>query len=233
MGEASRSTPHRYCGTAAGAAGNHGKHAPVCVVFVPQRCDFVLRTGPAVGLIYPMFSRFPQSAVGVGDLGIEISIQVPKPALRGNRPRGEDYPRTAGGPTAGGPTAEDRGSDRSTGPSRQPLQSTPRSRRNDMAFPGYKTAAWRRVRARHLRQQPACCWCGSTERLVVDHIKSVRERPNLWETPWNLRTLCSGCHEKRSHRDGHRGRKARLVFQCGLDGFPIDADHPWNKPRGS
>ena len=105
---------------------------------------------------------------------------------------------------------------------------------NDMAFPGYHTAAWRRVRAEKLRQQPCCEWCGASgPGLHVDHVVAVKDRPDRWADLDGLRVLCPSCHNRRSHRDGHRGRKARPVFQCGADGFPVDPGHPWNRREGS
>ena len=90
------------------------------------------------------------------------------------------------------------------------------------------------MRAQKLRQQPCCEWCGAKgPGLHVDHIKSVRQRPDLWDDLSNLRVLCASCHEKRSNRDGHRGKAPQQVFECDESGFPIGADHPWNRPRGS
>ena len=92
-----------------------------------------------------------------------------------------------------------------------------------MRWPGYKSQAWRRVRADVIK--PRCEWCGSPDRLMVDHIRDVRTHPELWDDPSNLRTLCLSCHNRRSHRDGHRGRPALATPRIGLDGRRI-TDEP-------
>ena len=41
-----------------------------------------------------------------------------------------------------------------------------------------------------------CAWCGSTEKLECDHIKSVRDFPQLIHDLDNGRVLCLSCHKK-------------------------------------
>jgi 5-methylcytosine-specific restriction endonuclease McrA len=77
-------------------------------------------------------------------------------------------------------------------------------------------AAWRKVRASHLRTEPLCRFCRAAGLLVpaevVDHIEPIAARPDLRLDMTNLRSLCA------SHRDsltatqmaaGHGGMVAR------------------------
>lgn len=65
-----------------------------------------------------------------------------------------------------------------------------------------------------------CKFCGATGRyMYVDHVESVRSRPDLAFDARNLQVLCA------SH---HNGLKAKLekrqalgVTAVGLDGYPI------------
>lgn len=59
---------------------------------------------------------------------------------------------------------------------------------------------WYRVRHAHLQVHPLCVVCGA-KGTHVDHIQSVRETPNRRLDPTNLRTMCAGCHSRRTARD--------------------------------
>jgi 5-methylcytosine-specific restriction protein A len=63
-------------------------------------------------------------------------------------------------------------------------------------------ADWRRFRAAFLGSHPQCshpaCCEPATE---VDHIRSVRERPDLRLDPGNVRALCKPHHSARTARD--------------------------------
>src|SRR5574344_1864672 len=58
----------------------------------------------------------------------------------------------------------------------------------------YNTQRWRTLRKEHLKEQPYCVCCGSTENLTVDHIFEARGNEELFFNPDNLQTLCSTCH---------------------------------------
>ena len=68
--------------------------------------------------------------------------------------------------------------------------------------------AWQRVRLLVLAQEPLCRFCALLGLLVaaevVDHILSVRERPDLRLDQGNLRALCKACHD--SHTALQTGR---------------------------
>ena len=83
-------------------------------------------------------------------------------------------------------------------------RATANQRRNDEARGtpeqrGYDKDWWR-VRAAMLKAQPTCCVCGE-KATHVDHIKSVREAPNLRLVESNLRSMCGPCHSRRTARD--------------------------------
>ncbi|MEO0958930.1 MAG: HNH endonuclease signature motif containing protein [Pseudomonadota bacterium] len=61
----------------------------------------------------------------------------------------------------------------------------------DRRWPALRLAAKRRDGWR-------CVACGSRHRLEVDHIKPVRDRPDLAFDLDNLQTLCGSCHSKKT-----------------------------------
>ena len=66
--------------------------------------------------------------------------------------------------------------------------------------------AWRILRARYLSANPTCVICGrrATE---VDHIKSVRNRPDLRLDWYNLRAICKPDHSRRTATEQGFARK--------------------------
>lgn len=67
-------------------------------------------------------------------------------------------------------------------------------------------AAWRAVRKQFLAAHPVCCMCGrpATE---VDHVLSVRDRPDLRLRWSNLRAMDTACHSRRTALDQGFARK--------------------------
>lgn len=60
----------------------------------------------------------------------------------------------------------------------------------------YGEPRWRAVRAAVLQEEPVCpCGVPST---TVDHIESLRARPDLAYSRENLRALCTSCHNSRT-----------------------------------
>jgi 5-methylcytosine-specific restriction endonuclease McrA len=83
--------------------------------------------------------------------------------------------------------------------------------RGNAAERGYD-ADWRRVRAQHLAEHPWCSVAGCGEPAVeVDHVISVRERPELRLDRGNLRSMCKPHHSARTIADqgANRGKGAR------------------------
>jgi hypothetical protein len=61
-----------------------------------------------------------------------------------------------------------------------------------------RSAAWRKVRSEHLKNNPECAVCGRKENLVPHHVVPVHVDPSLELSHENLITLCEGpsfnCH---------------------------------------
>jgi hypothetical protein len=72
-----------------------------------------------------------------------------------------------------------------------------------MTDPFYRTRAWLRLRSRKLRLNPNCEWFGrrGPKGMHVDHIESLRRRPDLALDIGNFQTLCDTDHNmaKRRH----------------------------------
>ena len=68
---------------------------------------------------------------------------------------------------------------------------------------------WQKLRLQVLAQEPLCRFCALdgivTTADVVDHIKAVRDRPDLRLDPDNLRSLC------KPHHDAHTARRGRTA----------------------
>lgn len=70
----------------------------------------------------------------------------------------------------------------------------------------YHSVSWRTLRQEALeRDHYECLWCkakGKVTRknLEVDHIKELKDYPELALAIENLRTLCKDCHNKRHER---------------------------------
>jgi 5-methylcytosine-specific restriction enzyme A len=64
----------------------------------------------------------------------------------------------------------------------------------------------------------------------VDHIKPLKQHPELAFELSNLRTLCGKC-DNQSHREkGNRARVRRSLFTAiDKSGRPLDPNHHWNK----
>jgi len=62
--------------------------------------------------------------------------------------------------------------------------------------------SWRKLRAQFLKHNPTCNVRGCYEPATdVDHITSVRDRPDLRLQWWNLRSLCHAHHSRRTALD--------------------------------
>lgn len=87
------------------------------------------------------------------------------------------------------------------------------------------SAAWQRLRAHVLAEEPLCRDCMArglvTPATDVDHIDNNGDN----NTRANLAPLCHSCHSIKTAQDmgkqTTRGHDAR--------GFPLDPNHPWNR----
>ncbi len=88
-------------------------------------------------------------------------------------------------------------------------------------------AAWRRLRAAVLADEPLCRICKALGVLVpatdVDHIGND-PTDNRREA---LQALCHRHHSQKTQQD--MGKRVRMG--CDADGQPLDPDHPWNRAR--
>lgn len=67
---------------------------------------------------------------------------------------------------------------------------------------------WSKLRKTFLSQHPLCCIEGCGERAtVVDHIQSIRARPDLRLDPTNLRSMCRSHHSARTMKDQSWGSR--------------------------
>jgi 5-methylcytosine-specific restriction enzyme A len=92
----------------------------------------------------------------------------------------------------------------------------------------YSTARWRRLRRMQLRQHPLCKFCLShgivTAANVVDHVTPHRGDWNAFVTG-ELQSLCEPCHNSAKRQIELRGYRDDI----GLDGYPLDPNHPFNR----
>lgn len=65
---------------------------------------------------------------------------------------------------------------------------------------------WKATRLKVLdRDEWACVQCGRQDRLEVDHIQPVRDRPDLAYVMDNLQALCGPCHARKTRIEvGHK-----------------------------
>jgi len=92
----------------------------------------------------------------------------------------------------------------------------------------YKTARWLRRRKDQLAREPLCEACKKCGRVRVAIVAHHVERHNGDEVKLfegRLESLCKTCHDGDAQRTEHRGYSDRI----GLDGYPIDPAHPFNR----
>lgn len=97
----------------------------------------------------------------------------------------------------------------------------------------YNTNFWRVLRKAHLRKQPLCVLCKRRGHVaaatVVHHIRAHKGNWELFKDPNNLQSLCKRCHDSDMQSAERRGYSTRI----GLDGWPIDDEHPFNRESGN
>lgn len=69
-----------------------------------------------------------------------------------------------------------------------------------------RSQRWKALRMQALdRDGWACVQCGDRQRLEIDHIKPVKDRPDLAYALGNLQTLCGRCHARKTRIEvGHK-----------------------------
>jgi 5-methylcytosine-specific restriction endonuclease McrA len=94
----------------------------------------------------------------------------------------------------------------------------------------YKTARWQRLRRWQLRQEPLCKLCLDRNRVtsatIADHVEPHHGDWNAFCTG-RLQSLCEACHNSAKRHIELHGYRADI----GLDGYPVDPKHPFNRAR--
>lgn len=84
-------------------------------------------------------------------------------------------------------------------------------------------AAWRRLRALVLAEQPLCRDCDREGRLVVATEVDHQDNDPSNNSRDNLVGLCKPHHSRKTNADmGHAVR-----YGCDVNGWPLDPSHPW------
>jgi 5-methylcytosine-specific restriction enzyme A len=91
----------------------------------------------------------------------------------------------------------------------------------------YDTKRWRRRAKTQLAFHPLCAYC-LQQGLVVpatcaDHIEPHKGDARLFFYG-ALQSLCDACHSGLKQQEEHQGFNREI----GLDGYPVDARHPFN-----
>jgi hypothetical protein len=98
-----------------------------------------------------------------------------------------------------------------------------------------RTARWRTLRMEIMeRDGGACVKCGARGRLEVDHIKPVRDAPDLSYEPTNLQTLCPSCHTRKTRLEcGHNPTPpARRDWNLAVSALEKNARRQFSLPHG-
>lgn len=94
---------------------------------------------------------------------------------------------------------------------------------------GLKSAAWLKLRAQVLAEEPLCRHCYDdygdvTPATDVDHIDNNGDNNERI----NLAPLCHSCHSKKTANEMY-GNHCRKIVGCDVDGWPLDPGHHWNR----
>ena len=94
----------------------------------------------------------------------------------------------------------------------------------------YNQLSWRRRAKAQLREHPLCAMCLARKQLtpatVADHIEP--HQGNEYSFMFGgLQSLCFHCHNSRKRQLELHGYQRDI----GADGWPIDPNHPANRPR--
>lgn len=93
----------------------------------------------------------------------------------------------------------------------------------------YDTTRWRRAAKAFLTQNPLCIMCLTAGRVTpantVDHVIPHKGDYDLFWNQENWSPLCAACHSAQKQTQELHG----YTQAAGLDGQPIDKNHPWNR----
>jgi hypothetical protein len=96
----------------------------------------------------------------------------------------------------------------------------------------YNLKAWRIARLAQLARQPLCERCEKAGRItaatVVNHRQPHKGDWALFIDPDNHESLCAAHHDALVQREEARG----FIIGSGVDGRPVDPEHPWNASTG-
>lgn len=108
-------------------------------------------------------------------------------------------------------------------PNKRPANRTGRDADPRRTIP-LKSAAWQRLRASVLADEPLCRECSKRGLIVpatdVDHDDGDPSNNDMD----NLVGLCHSCHSRKTARD----HGAKVSYGCDASGMPMDPNHPWN-----
>ncbi len=95
------------------------------------------------------------------------------------------------------------------------------------------SAAWKRLRAQVLAEEPLCRMCTARGLVVpatdVDHIVDSREDFTDDNSRENLAALCHECHSLKTAASMGKS----VTWGCDVKGNPLDPNHPWNREQKS
>jgi 5-methylcytosine-specific restriction endonuclease McrA len=94
----------------------------------------------------------------------------------------------------------------------------------------YSSRRWARIRRHQLLAHPLCKYCLErgivTPAEICDHVEPHRGDVNkFWLGPFQ--SLCKRCHDSTKRFVETRGYRPGV----GLDGWPLDPNHPANRRR--
>lgn len=92
----------------------------------------------------------------------------------------------------------------------------------------YQLQIWRKRAKAQLRAHPLCAMCMErlevTPATLVDHIEPVAGDWNRFRLG-AVQSLCAACHNSRKRMVELHGYSREI----GLNGYPVDRNHPFNK----
>lgn len=95
----------------------------------------------------------------------------------------------------------------------------------------YHSVLWRKIRASYLLEHPLCVMCLKEGRdsiaSVVDHKIPHHDDPVLFYQESNFQPLCYHHHNSIKQQQELHGYSQA----CDVNGFPLDAGHPFNQRR--